>query len=268
VSSVASGKRSAKGHGWRRRLGFLALVSAFAQGCAAEVPGEQRCAARTTAALFYGSPDAGALALPAEQALAIGGVRLAGGGSLLCTATLIDAGLVVTAAHCGRLGSVELLFGASAVLPINELVMHPDLDLMLIEVDPDLVAATGARPIALFRGAIGDDWRGQRLTLAGLGQTESGSSGERRFVEEQVVKVTGTELWVDGMGASGACGGDSGGPLLARDDSGAVRVAGVLDRGSRDCLGIDVYTRADVVAAWMRTGWAEIAGEGDEGACW
>jgi hypothetical protein len=36
------------------------------------------------------------------------------------------------------------------------------------------------------------------------------------------------------------------------DDSGQARVAGVLDRGSDTCLGVDVYTRADQLDVWIR----------------
>jgi secreted trypsin-like serine protease len=56
---------------------------------------------------------------------------------------------------------------------------------------------------------------------------------------------------VDGEGRTGACAGDSGGPLLVADSSGQARVAGVLDRGSADCLGLDLYTRIDALADWI-----------------
>lgn len=55
---------------------------------------------------------------------------------------------------------------------------------------------------------------------------------------------------VHGHGNSGACSGDSGGPLLARDEHGRVRVVGLLDAGHASCVEDDRYTRTDVLASW------------------
>jgi hypothetical protein len=144
------------------------------------------------------------------------------------------------------------------VVDIEWMGSHPQLDVALFRLDRSAAAAASAiEPIPLFAGAIDERLVGAQLTLAGLGQTETGASGELRFVQEQVTRIEENEIWVDGMGATGACGGDSGGPLLVRDAEGRLGIAGVLDRGSANCLGVDVYSRADRVRDWVRETTAE-----------
>ena len=70
------------------------------------------------------------------------------------------------------------------------------------------------------------------------------------FAIEEVSRIEQQFVVVDGRGITGACVGDSGGPLLARTDDGSVRVVGVLDDGARGCTGEDFYTRTDVLATW------------------
>ncbi len=84
---------------------------------------------------------------------------------------------------------------------------------------------------------------GELLQLAGVGVDENGQLGRRNFTVEPVVEVTSDHILMDGRGRSGACFGDSGGPLLGRGDDGTVRVFGSLEAGSSDCLGLDLYAR-------------------------
>jgi hypothetical protein len=162
---------------------------------------------------------------------------------------LIAARWVLSAAHCAALG--ELVVRVNEVrFDLVELVTHPERDALLVELDtaPDEREVT---PIDVWPSSPDSTWVGARATLAGRGKTETGAVGELLFVQEPIVEVHPTEIWVDGAGRTGACGGDSGGPLLLSDPSGQARIAGVLDRGSGDCLGRDVYTRVDALAAWI-----------------
>jgi hypothetical protein len=219
-------------------------------GCAAEVP-DDACASAALAPLFNASADPGDLPLAAGQLAAIAPLTPGWhGGGTVCTATVIDRGLAITAAHCREFGALRLaLAGIRGGIATFGPTPHPALDVMLLGFDGARAAAI--TPIPLQREAIGADWTGTQITLAGAGQTETGSSGELRFVREQIVDVTEDEIWVDGMGESGACGGDSGGPVLSEDAAGTVSVAGTLARGSADCLGLDVYVRADRIAGWV-----------------
>jgi hypothetical protein len=78
--------------------------------------------------------------------------------------------------------------------------------------------------------------------------------GARQFLVETVACVEADAIVVDGHGRTGAWAGDSGGPLLARDLTGAPTVLGVLARGASSCVGEDVYVRADRAGALIPRG--------------
>lgn len=91
-----------------------------------------------------------------------------------------------------------------------------------------------------------------RATLAGYGLDGEGELGRLGFLVEKVVSVTPGAVEVSGFGASGACVGDSGGPLLVRDEAGRVGVFGVLSTGAASCVEIDHYLRVEPLFEWLR----------------
>ncbi len=88
------------------------------------------------------------------------------------------------------------------------------------------------------------------VELSGFGQTDDGATG-RRFAVEAVSVVNDASISVSGAGVSGACAGDSGGPLLTRNESGDVAALGILSQGSPDCVGTDRYVRLLGVLDWL-----------------
>ena len=72
-----------------------------------------------------------------------------------------------------------------------------------------------------------------------------------RFLVESIVSVDSDAITVNGFHRSGACEGDSGGPLLVRGTTGEVRVIGVLSAGSASCLALDLYSRLDGLEDWI-----------------
>ena len=236
-----------------RVVAALGVLFATACGSGADGGGESACGAQR-AAIYNGSSDPAPLDLGPEQRSAIVALRRSG-GPVICTGTMLSARWALSAAHCN---GPELEVQAEQQTPRRLLrtVTHPELDVMLGELASVGETTDGVvpiTPIAPWPSAIDEGWIGLEATLAGFGMTESREMGRLFFVREPVVAVEATEIRVDGRGKTGACAGDSGGPLLVADDSGQARIAGVLDRGSADCLGVDLYTRMDLLAAWIES---------------
>ena len=112
-------------------------------------------------------------------------------------------------------------------------------------------AAPSITPMGLVEAGDLGLAEGSVVELAGYGLTESGETRALHFVVEQVASLDAWSITVDGFGATGACLGDSGGPLLVRSYDGTARVAGVLQSGSATCLGEDTYARVDNLASWI-----------------
>jgi hypothetical protein len=237
-----------------------ALASATALLLACGDSNAEVCGLDASASALFGAvPDAGS-----RDGQGVVGLLIPVGerGIELCSGAVIAPNVVLTARHC--LGPdpdpkprpdrpAQVHVGASlsvaSAFPIAELIVHDERDLALA------VLAGGALPrpsLTVLPLAFDDEIRvGDRATLAGYGLDENGDVGERRFVEETVVEVDDEHVIVDGEGESGACTGDSGGPLLLRSASGELRVAGVLSVGSASCIEIDVYQRVGPVADWL-----------------
>ncbi len=104
-----------------------------------------------------------------------------------------------------------------------------------------------ARPAA-FSVALGD-----LVEMAGFGITLSSRSQSLEFLVEPVTEIDAERITVDGFGESGACNGDSGGPLLVRDTDGRAVVLGVLSVGSGTCVDHDRYVRLDALRDWIES---------------
>jgi hypothetical protein len=107
------------------------------------------------------------------------------------------------------------------------------------------------QPIPIDATGVGQLVAGDVAELAGYGLTESQSSGSLRFLVERIVSIDSGSITVNGFGASGACLGDSGGPLLVRTPDGTLTVAGVLSAGSETCTADDHYVRLDALGSWV-----------------
>jgi len=106
-------------------------------------------------------------------------------------------------------------------------------------------------PVPLSENPIHSGWVGTLAQVAGFGESEAGVPMTSQFLVEPIVEVDEDGIIIDGSGVSGACGGDSGGPLLVRTEGG-LRVAGVLSSGATSCVGRDYYTKVSQELAWFQ----------------
>lgn len=183
-----------------------------------------------------------------------------------CSGVVVAAESVLTAAHCVPDGApaeaaaqLAVAVGESTLAPLRVLDVlgvhrHADLDLALLRVEPGPCDDFELTPLGLA-DPLPASWPDE-VTVAGFGFDApiGGSAGRLLFASERIVEVDTTHVIVEGpSGMSGACAGDSGGPLLAADAlTGKVVVLGTLDDGDPSCTGRDYFVRSDVSAAWLR----------------
>lgn len=229
---------------------------------------------------MYGATREAYLGLPVEQAAAI--VQVTDGlgpGGALCTGAFVSDEWVVSAAHCLAIADLRITWtaesGESEVMPVTESVAHPERDVALFRVARTPSTVARFVPIAQALPGSVELSVGSVVEISGYGFTEEGDTRERRFLAEPIVEEDDESVVVNGFGVNGACLGDSGGPLLVRDRSGPVRVAGVLSSGSASCLERDRYIRLDALDDWITrvTGSSSSAetacgGIDEEGRCW
>lgn len=220
---------------------LLALVAV--PGCAEESRCQDAPVATAHLGLFGGAADAGHPTRQDTLSRAIG-VFYNGGATHTCTGTFIRNGYVLTAHHCRPQANDIFRTDAGCQGQVAFVVHHDALDVAVVRVQTaDCEPAT--LPIA-----SGPPKLRRTYILTGVESGSDTPSGKLTYVAEPVTEVEPESITVDGFGQSGACIGDSGGPLL---DLSAERaeVVGVLEEGSATCHDWDRYVRLDGLHDWL-----------------
>jgi secreted trypsin-like serine protease len=200
-------------------------------------------------------------------------------GNFICTGSIIDQDLVVTAAHCvaAPAENLRIVFARdingtidkSMVLPITGYIANPGWqgdasqgvdqhDIAVIRLDGALPA--GYHPATLLSAdASAGLKKGEVTELAGYGITNAKTqdgAGTLREVDVKILQQLGqTEVVLDQRTGKGACHGDSGGPAFV-NVGGELQLWGVTNRGypdnaPDDCRHEVVYTRIAAYADFI-----------------
>lgn len=204
-------------------------------------------------------------------------------GQFICTGSLLNANVVLTAGHCVptvgqdfKKVALYVVFNTdlkkmqrSDVRLVVDQVVHPEYGKVGQEGedahDLALVKFTGAMAANYKLAKFLDDESllkpGTKVTLAGYGLNETDGvntkSDDRLYkVDVEVAEEFGKhEILLDQTKGKGACHGDSGGPAFL-DVNGTSYVWGVTSRGAGkdgkdDCSLVSVYTKVKSESAFV-----------------
>lgn len=173
-----------------------------------------------------------------------------------CSGTIVSEERILTAAHCVKdlhdAQEIIVRFGPDVSdmrygrLGRNQPKVHPKLDLAVVQFAGGV--PSGYRVAPIFSADV-RLYSGDEVILAGYGKTEAELEnyaeylrwGTTNFVTflEQIDYSDGQQFrsilkFVDNVGQSATCGGDSGGPMF-REVNGKWGLTGVISGGPRDC---------------------------------
>lgn len=200
--------------------------------------------------VYYGTQSPTVMPLTPGQVLAVVDFDT-------CSGAFVTDEWVLTAKHCGVRVGTRLCVGpnprdANVCFSAARVENHPSVDMTLVHVDaPASSRIPELEPIPIITEVVDNSWIGRMAEAAGYGTQEDGSSGEREFTAEPLVRLDPTYATIDGMGERGVCFGDSGGPLMVLASDSTVRVLGALSYGDPSCVGQDSYTRTDLQLSWI-----------------
>ena len=195
-----------------------------------------------------------------------------------CAGSLVDSRFVLTTAACVdevdanqlvvSIGDLTPHDSEGVELPVSEVAIHPDFDLIATKHDIALLKLASETSHPSLQMGAGDLQDGSELIVQGWGRIAEGNIYPKTLLETQVYVLSNhacTELWADNGVDVGediictqvtdqdSCDGDGGGPLMQVLNDGPVQV-GIVSFGS-SCFGPDRlpsgYTRVSSYLPWI-----------------
>lgn len=267
-----------------KAVSLLSLVALV--GCGANKGGLTRTADGQLVSGIIGGKPVPANSQIAKSTVAV--IDLKRGA--ICTASILNNEVVLTAAHCVKGGANEdyrIVFGPNilektgikAVRKVVAKRYNGAWDQG--ELAPDDAKDLGDIGVIKFTGGLPAGYAPARLlsntsllktdavvTLAGYGLTDGVAKtgeGSLRYVEVKIQQgnFSKTEVLVDQSQGKGACHGDSGGPAFVQEKDGKLSLFGITSRGYNDkgdtCGVSAVYTNAIAQAAWVKAALASMS---------
>ncbi len=224
--------------------------------------------------IYYGDPDT------TQEHQAVVFLYFNSGGA--CTGTLIDTDVILTAAHCIDGASAgEIYFGDNqnnfyAQRNAVQMIPHPNFiysnnnianDIAIVIMDSDAPSAiTPIPPLPPALEINSSDEGNLMLTFVGFGQTETGTSGTKLYVQDTLnnecsnssgcdlgytppYSLAGGTISYD-QNPGGPCSGDSGGPAFIFRN-GNEYIAGITSYGDQNCTQYGVSTKVDYYYSWI-----------------
>ncbi|AWN46499.1 peptidase S1 [Methylobacterium terrae] len=210
-----------------------------------------------------------------DAALARSSVMVLSSRGGVCTGIVLARDVVLTAAHCAAPGAEHRVHyrdesGAPVMLGLAARAVHPGYDAGAIKgrrrsIDLALLRTETALPARFVPAALTEApvAAGTPLTLGGYGVARPGdhrSTGTFRTASLPLVEPYGPSrilVWLKGAAGSGACEGDSGGPVAGAGGSVLAVTTWASGSGKAACGGISQGVLVGPQRAWIARTTAE-----------
>ncbi|MBY0553767.1 S1 family peptidase [bacterium] len=198
------------------------------------------------------------------------------GGGLICTATLLNARTVLTAAHCvldeynylQRNVSPGRRMGSGMRISKSQINIHPEYnrkkhlnDLAIIKLNSDLRDTQDVIFPELNELSEYDLYK-----IFGYGEDAKGNDGELRTVSKAKSDIkkmranddnTENYLEFDQRNGSGICSGDSGGPVFAEAEGKtfivAINTSATNEEKKKKCSHSGIVTKVNTALGWIKS---------------
>ncbi|WP_407942775.1 trypsin-like serine protease [Methylobacterium ajmalii] len=204
-----------------------------------------------------------------DAALARSSVMVLSSRGGVCTGIVLARDVVLTAAHCAAPGVEHRVHfrdeaGAPVLLGVAARAVHPGYDAGAIagrrrSIDLALLRTETALPARFVPAVLAEApaAAGTPLTLGGYGVARPGdhrSTGTFRTATLPVVEPYGPSrilVWLKGATASGACEGDSGGPVAGAGGGVLAVTTWASGAGKAPCGGVSQGVLVGPQRAWI-----------------